>query len=112
MRVEVSEVGGSHLPNSVTMPNKRQQLPATHDRTNRTIQADVLQKCGDSSIITRIVMNRRFPARNHAFAARGPFGATKRGQRSRDTEITAKAEVDESRLIENRDSSSGRDPAG
>ena len=41
MRVEVSEAGGSNLPNSVTPPNKRQQLPAKYDRTNRANPVDV-----------------------------------------------------------------------
>ncbi len=42
MRGEVSEAGGSNLPNSVTAPDKRQQLPGEHDRTNRANQVDVL----------------------------------------------------------------------
>jgi hypothetical protein len=41
VRVEVSEAGGSNLPNSVTTPNKRQQLPAEHDRRNRANQEGV-----------------------------------------------------------------------
>ncbi len=60
MRVEVSEADGAHLPNSVTTPNKRQQLPAEYDRTNRANQVSVFAEirgfphhhwnCGELSV--------------------------------------------------------------
>ena len=63
MRVEVSEASGSNLPNSVITPNKRQQLPAEHDRPNRANQVEVFTEmrrirhhhcnCAESSVCSK-----------------------------------------------------------